>query len=283
MISARFHELDGRSAYQVLGVFETAGPEEVNKAYRRRMRELHPDLGGGQGDPQEAQHVSIAHRWLTRHRSEYERFVFDRRRDDPQWGRVLAPVVPDSPPRTSPGTGSFRTVAQERMAERAAEWAERQQRDGRGSRAGWRAPRVAAPWGETAEPTDDRRGDSARWAGGQARQQWERDGEGRRDWASGPPTAEQTLLEVSRAEVARRREQRLQADAARRATSAAGSAGSEEVSSPPGAASGSAAAPPASASAGDGGGASSAGGARATFASGSAAGASASGSAAGAS
>ncbi|WP_407937182.1 J domain-containing protein [Kineosporia babensis] len=211
----------------MLGVLETAGPDEVNKAYRRRMRELHPDRGG---DRDEAQHVSVAHRWLTRHRGGYERFVFERRQDDPQWGRVLEPVAAEEFDFPAPGTstGSFRSVGQERMAGRAAEWAERQHQQRGSWREGpptssWPRPgaEVRTEWSPSPSPSPEGDGGGSGVAGSAG------DGAGPA-WVVGPPTQEQMLLDVSRQEVARRREARLKADAQRRARrrAAAGSASS---------------------------------------------------------
>ncbi len=205
MNAARFHELDGRSAYQVLGVLEAAGPDEINKAYRRRMRELHPDRGGDR-DRDEAQHVSVAHRWLIRHRGDYERFVFERRKDDPQWGRVREPLADaefDFP--TGPVTGASRVLRTGSLRvvgpERSAEWAERQQR---GS---WREGPPTGSWSRTG--AESRTG----WGNG--------GGEAGAGWVAGPPTQEQLLLDASRQEVARRREARLRADEERRRKQAA--------------------------------------------------------------
>ncbi|MBT0771694.1 DnaJ domain-containing protein [Kineosporia sp. J2-2] len=86
MTPARFHDLAGGSAYQVLGVAESATPGEINRGYRRRMRALHPDTRPR--GYEEAQVVSTAHRWLTHHRPDYDRYVRERRRGDPRWGRT---------------------------------------------------------------------------------------------------------------------------------------------------------------------------------------------------
>ncbi|WP_285599970.1 DnaJ domain-containing protein [Kineosporia sp. NBRC 101731] len=195
MNAVRFHDLAGRSAYEVLGVAETAGPDEINKGYRQRMRELHPDRRPERGDDpgaeDETHQVTTAHRWLLRHRAAYDAFVLTRRQADPYWGRFSG--RPDGAPRTSalrssalrssaprsPALGSpalrstaLRSSASERMAERAAEWAERQRR----------------------EQWDGRDRDTALWQSG---------------GDTGP-------LDARRAEVAKRRRQRQEAEEKRR-------------------------------------------------------------------
>ncbi|MCD5354118.1 J domain-containing protein [Kineosporia mesophila] len=129
MNAVRFHDLSGRSAYEVLGVAESAGPDEINKGYRQRMLELHPDRRPERGDDSgvedETHQVTTAHRWLIRHRAAYDAFVLTRRQADPYWGRFSGRATRRPALRTS----ALRSSAGERMAERAAEWAERQRRE----------------------------------------------------------------------------------------------------------------------------------------------------------
>src|SRR5699024_7430109 len=64
--------LMGRSAYEVLGVPTDATTADLKRAYRRRMRQHHPDLGG---DPEAFALVQVA--WAQvqnpRARAEYDR------------------------------------------------------------------------------------------------------------------------------------------------------------------------------------------------------------------
>jgi DnaJ-domain-containing protein 1 len=42
-------EMTERDAREMLGVDDQAGPEEIESAYRRLIRRVHPDLGGAAG------------------------------------------------------------------------------------------------------------------------------------------------------------------------------------------------------------------------------------------
>lgn len=42
--------MSGRSPYMVLGVDRNATAAEIRAAYRRRVKETHPDLAGGAGE-----------------------------------------------------------------------------------------------------------------------------------------------------------------------------------------------------------------------------------------
>lgn len=75
-MTTRYWELGSRTAYEVLRLSETAQDREIVKAYRRRQREVHPDLGG---DGEESARVAIAYRWLTRERVDYDRHLWDLR------------------------------------------------------------------------------------------------------------------------------------------------------------------------------------------------------------
>lgn len=46
-MSRSFRDLDGADPYQLLGVTTNATPRELTEAYKRRMREAHPDLSPG--------------------------------------------------------------------------------------------------------------------------------------------------------------------------------------------------------------------------------------------
>ncbi|MCD5315834.1 J domain-containing protein [Kineosporia babensis] len=79
----RYSDLGGRTAYEVLQLPESAPAADVVKAYRRRQREVHPDLGG---DRDESAQVAIAYRWLTRERPDYDDHLRSLRGFDPAWG-----------------------------------------------------------------------------------------------------------------------------------------------------------------------------------------------------
>ncbi|MDX1511854.1 MAG: J domain-containing protein, partial [Nitriliruptorales bacterium] len=62
--------------YEVLGVDRTASVEEIKKAYRRRVREVHPDAGG---DEETFKQVTHAYQVLT---DGDRRARYDRTGDD---------------------------------------------------------------------------------------------------------------------------------------------------------------------------------------------------------
>jgi len=184
VIFTRFRPLSGRSAYQVLGVAEDGDAAEINRGYRRRMRDLHPDRGG---ERTEAEQVSTAYLWLTRHRAEYDRFVAIRRVNDPGWA-VIRPSVPPSAASTGPrdridGPGGARPGP----GVDATAWGRQdllgQGRLGQGrlGRAGSRNPVASTAEPVAAEPVD------------------------------APADPETHLWETGRAQFARRRAQRLSA------------------------------------------------------------------------
>jgi hypothetical protein len=50
-----------RNPYVVLGLLPKARPEEVQRAFRRLVRQHHPDTAGGPGDPDELSAVLAAY------------------------------------------------------------------------------------------------------------------------------------------------------------------------------------------------------------------------------
>lgn len=110
------------SPYEVLGVSATASDDELRRAYRRKLRETHPDTGGA------ARHFhAVQHAWELIGTSE-ARAAYDRGRPldaEPRtWAPAAAPKRPDSRPQARayghPG-GWFR----ERYLELLHEWAGR--------------------------------------------------------------------------------------------------------------------------------------------------------------
>ena len=49
----------GRDLYALLGVAPDADAREVARAYRRRLREVHPDTRGGLSDGQDSAHADL--------------------------------------------------------------------------------------------------------------------------------------------------------------------------------------------------------------------------------
>lgn len=110
------------SPYEVLGVSATASDDELRRAYRRKLRETHPDTGGA------ARHFhAVQHAWELIGTSE-ARAAYDRGRPldaEPRtWAPAAPPKRPDSRPQARayghPG-GWFR----ERYLELLHEWAGR--------------------------------------------------------------------------------------------------------------------------------------------------------------
>lgn len=68
--------LGGRDAYEVLGVRDDAPAAEIKHAYRKAVRETHPDVTGGQ-DPEAEERfrlVAAAYKALTERRTDYDAF-----------------------------------------------------------------------------------------------------------------------------------------------------------------------------------------------------------------
>lgn len=73
------------SPYAILGVSESAADDEVKRAYRERVREVHPDKWAGTGLPEEA--VAAVNGKMARINDAYHRILRAR--------GVRSPVVPE--------------------------------------------------------------------------------------------------------------------------------------------------------------------------------------------
>lgn len=75
--------------YDTLGVPENASPEEVKKAYRRKAKKCHPDVGG---DPEEFRQALIAYEVLSDpgRRETYDRTGSDGENLDPEQSRIAS-------------------------------------------------------------------------------------------------------------------------------------------------------------------------------------------------
>lgn len=92
-----------RSPYEVLGVPTTASDEQLRRAYRRKLRETHPDTGGAA-----ARFDAVQHAWELVGTPE-ARAAFDRtgrglhdlsnRQDDRVWAPAPPPRRPDARPQ----------------------------------------------------------------------------------------------------------------------------------------------------------------------------------------
>lgn len=81
-----------RDPYDVLGVAPTATPAEITVAYRRLVRELHPDTDGhadGHADPRRLAEVLAAYRML---RDPQRRATHDHERSQHESRRGSRPV-----------------------------------------------------------------------------------------------------------------------------------------------------------------------------------------------
>lgn len=111
------------SAYEVLGVDPRAGEEELRRAFRRRLRQAHPDAGGDA-----AVFVRVQHAW-EQVGTPAARAAYDRGRGSPHQG-WYAPEAPARAPRTATrprarSSGLAGGWRRERYAAAVREWAGR--------------------------------------------------------------------------------------------------------------------------------------------------------------
>jgi molecular chaperone DnaJ len=94
---------DGRTHYEILGVAQSASPDEIRRAYRDRARRAHPDRPGGASDAMAR--LNEAYRVLN---DPGRRALYDRRlsprivTDDAAGSSGGAPSRPARPRRTAP-------------------------------------------------------------------------------------------------------------------------------------------------------------------------------------
>jgi len=107
-MTGRFRDLDGRDAYEVLGVAPTATRQEVSRARRERQRTAHPDSGVAADDDSKLINAAAAILLDEVLRREYDRW---RQAPEPEpapslWDDAdqgFAPPLPrPAPPRTPP-------------------------------------------------------------------------------------------------------------------------------------------------------------------------------------
>lgn len=124
--------------YETLGVERSATLEEIRTAYRRRLRQAHPDRGGSQ---EEAQRINTAYEAIG---TAEARVVYDRRLDMQARGiNVDGPHM--AQPRQSTGTGTippemWDLLAEVLMAQARAQAEARARSGGRGTATGPGAP-----------------------------------------------------------------------------------------------------------------------------------------------
>lgn len=85
----RISDLEGRDAYELLGVTSTASEREIRRGYRKAMFAAHPDRGGAE---HLAKLINAAHELLLDDRASYDRHRLER----------AAPVEPARPPAPPP-------------------------------------------------------------------------------------------------------------------------------------------------------------------------------------
>jgi hypothetical protein len=108
--NARFRDLDGRDAYEILGVAPTATRQEISRSRRERQRTAHPDSGVAGDDYSKLINAAAAILLDEGLRREYDRW---RQAPEPpaadepsQWDTADPGFAPPPPPQPQPRTRS---------------------------------------------------------------------------------------------------------------------------------------------------------------------------------
>jgi hypothetical protein len=100
-------DLAGADPYRLLGVPPTAGSDEITKAYKRRVRDVHPDLPDGSEEQTKLLHIAREILLDPALRAEYDRITDASGHGAAPWVGAPhdAPVPPSwiPPQRTPPG------------------------------------------------------------------------------------------------------------------------------------------------------------------------------------
>jgi hypothetical protein len=91
---------DELTAYEILGVPETASADEIEAAYRRRIREFHPDLNRGDETWVEPLDDAYAKVGSKTRRREYDEWLASQRADKARKEAEEQAVAKASPPAT---------------------------------------------------------------------------------------------------------------------------------------------------------------------------------------
>jgi curved DNA-binding protein CbpA len=113
--NARFRDLDGRDAYEILGVAPTATRQEISRGRRDRQRTAHPDSGVTGDEYSKLINAAAAILLDEARRQEYDRWRQKPEPPPPQWDTAdpgfTAPTTRPEPSARSPYRGVEDPVA----------------------------------------------------------------------------------------------------------------------------------------------------------------------------